>query len=236
METKGICQYCGISLNGMSQLRTRKYCTATCRNKYRLRQKKPEVREKLWAHEKTVFDTAMEMHWSGEESGAIARRLNIPVGTVYSWVHDFGSRRQRREPLKRLLQLAESAEEWLGALREGTDQDNGSFEAQPIHLVCGIFRGGSVDRFTSIIYESLHDNPLNGKEYAFCNKMRNTITTFAWIAPVFQITKHIKMHGTFIWPREELSKTIEVTRAEFERLLFVNKQEILAERMAKSLK
>ena len=229
------CQYCGASLKGMCQLNTRKFCSATCRNKFKLRQKKPEVQAKLWQHEQSVFSTAMEMHWNGEESVMIARMLGIPVGTVYSWVHDFGSRRQRREPLKKLLRIAASAEEWLEALRENTSQDNASFEAQPIKLVCGTFQGGSVNKFTSIVYESLHENPLSGSVYAFCNKMRNTITTFAWKHPVFQITKQIKMHGTFIWPHKELGSTIEVTRAEFERILFLNKMEILEERTAKSL-
>jgi hypothetical protein len=186
-------------------------------------------------HEKSVFETAMELHWSGEESGAIARRLSIPVGTVYSWVHDFGSQRQRREPLKKLLNIAQSAEEWLEALRKNTLQGDDPFEALTIHLVCGVFHGQSVDKLTSIIYESLHDNPLSGNVYAFCNKMRNTITTFAWKSPVFHITKHIKMYGTFLWPHEYLGKTIEVTKAEFDRLLFLNKQEILADRIAKNL-
>jgi hypothetical protein len=186
-------------------------------------------------HDKNVFETAMELHWSGEESGAIARRLGIPVGTVYSWVHDFGAARERREPLKKRLCTARSAEEWLTALREDTDADNETFANQTIHLVCGTVQCGSAARFTSIIYESLHDNPLSGVIYAFCNKMRNTITTFAWKTPVFQITKHVKMHGTFIWPSEELGGKIEVTRPEFDRLLFLNKQEILAERMAKNL-
>jgi hypothetical protein len=189
---------------------------------------------KLWEHEKSVFETAMELHWSGEESGAIARRLKIPVGTMYSWVHDFGSQRERKEPLKKLLQTAESAEAWLNALREHSPSKP-AFEDLTIHLVCGTFHGQSVDRFTAVIYEGLNHNPLNGNTYAFCNKMRNTITTFAWKEPVFQITKNIKLHGTFIWPGENLGRIIEVTNPEFNRLLFLNKQEILAERMAKNL-
>jgi transposase-like protein len=238
MEEKKIiqyCQHCGIKLDKSTQQQTRKYCSRLCRERARQRRMYPNRPHKLWVHEKSVFETAMELHWNGEESGAIARRLDIPVGTVYSWVHDFGSQKQRKEPLKKLLSIAASAEEWLKALRENTFQDNDTFETLTLHLVCGTFQGQSVDRFTSIIYESLHDNPLSGSVYAFCNKMRNTITTFAWKFPVFQITKHIKMHGTFLWPQVDLGKTIEVTRAEFERLLFLNKQEILSERMAKNI-
>jgi len=43
------------------------------------------------------------------------------------------------------------------------------------------------------------------------------------------------MHGTFIWPHEDLGKTIEATKAEFDRLLFLNKQERTAEKIAESL-
>ena len=110
-----------------------------------------------------------------------------------------------------------------------------SFEDLNIILVCGTIQGQSVDRLTSVIYESLHDNPLSGNVYAFCNKMQNTITAFAWKSAVFKSEKYVKMHGTFIWPQADLGKTIEVTKTEFERLIFLNKQEILAERTAKSI-
>jgi len=175
----------------------------------------------------------MELHWGGEESGAIARRLSIPVGTVYSWVHDFGGQRQRKEPLKQLLYKAKSGGEWLAALRENTQGDRS--ENSPIHLVCGMVHGQSVEKFTGIIYEALNENPLIGNTYAFCNKTRTTISTFAWNPPVFHIAKHIKMYGTYIWPGENLGRTIEVTRTEFDRLLFLNKQEIITEKIAKNI-
>jgi hypothetical protein len=154
---------------------------------------------------------------------------------MHSWVHEFGSQRQRKEPLKKQLQAAGSAEEWQEALRENTPAEDGGFDDLPVQLVCGRIHGQSAAKFTSVIYERLQDNPLSGSIYAFCNKTGTVITTFAWKEPVYQITKNIKLHGTFIWPDEELGKTIEVTRGEFNRLLFLNKQEILAERMAKNL-
>jgi len=134
----------------------------------------------------------------------------------YSWVHDFGSQRQRKEPLKKQLHMAQSAEEWINVLRENTLSDDETFENLTIHLVCGTFHGQSVDKLAGVISESLHDNPMCGKIYAFCNKMRNNITTFTWKSPVFNIAKYIKVYGTFIWPSEDLGKTIEVTKAEFD--------------------
>jgi len=188
----------------------------------------------------------MEMYWSGFGGFQIARRTGIPVGTIYSWIHDFGGQREReilpilpkpikKKPIKERLGAAKSAEEWLLALREHTLLNGDASEELTIHLVCGTLRGQSALKLSSFIYESLNDNPQSGNIYAFCNKTRTAIATFTWKYPVFHITKHVKMHGTFIWPHEDLGKTIEVTKAEFDRLLFLNKQEILADRIAKSL-
>ena len=227
------CLYCGKEFTYPAHYTDRKYCSRSCGSKGSYNRKGTDSNGRVWEHKKDVFDEAMERYWSGEECGVISRRLNIPVGTVYSWVHDFGGRRQRKEPLKKLLYNAKSAEEWLAALREDTKSD--SFDDMPVRLVCGMFRGFSAERFTSIIYERLNENPLNRNVYAFCSRMRNTITTFAWKPPVFNIAKHIKMHGTFIWPDEKLGLSIEVTKAEFDRLIFLNKQEIISEKMVKNL-
>ena len=226
------CHYCGDSFRIESGKTGQKYCRRQCGSKATYKRQYRNNENKLWEHEKSVFETAMEMHWSGEESGAISRKLNIPVGTMYSWIHDFGRQRKRKESLKKRLHMAKTSEEWLKALREATAGE--VYGDMPIHLVCGVFHGQSVGKFTSIIFERLNENPLSGNVYAFCNKTRTAITTFAWTPPVFNIAKHIKMHGTFIWPGEELGRTIEVAKPEFERLLFLSKQEIIAEKIAKN--
>jgi hypothetical protein len=172
----------------------------------------------------------MELHWGGVESATIARHLNIPVGTIYSWVHDFGGQKQRKQckqymvkmsmlPLKKQLCLAENTDEWLEVLRDNTNQDNESFKDLPIHLVCGTLHGQSVNKLSTVIFEILNDNPLNGKVYAFCNKCRNTITVLSWKEPIFNIAKYIKVSGTFIWPHKDLGTSIEVTTSEFEYLV-----------------
>ena len=227
------CKYCGKKFTAHPKKPSHNYCSRQCGSKATYKRQNYNATSSVWGHEKSVFETAMELHWNGEESGAISRKLQIPVGTIYSWVHDFGSQRQRKEPLKKLLNTAQSAVEWLNALRKNTESV--ADEDMPIYLVCGLFCGQSVDRLTSIIFERLNESPLNGNVYAFCNKTKNTITTFAWKPPVFNIAKHVKMHGTFIWPGENLGRTIEVTNSEFNRLILLNKQEILAERTAKTL-
>jgi len=74
-----------------------------------------------------------------------------------------------------------------------------------------------------VIYEKLKYDPLVGETFAFCNKCGNVITTIAWREPIYHIEKYVKTQGTFIWPEEKLGRTIEVTKAEFEHLVYLKK-------------
>jgi transposase-like protein len=230
------CVYCGVELPVSSQLHKRKYCSKSCSNKYKWRIKKPDCQEKLWQHEAEVFERAMELYWCGLGGAEIARHFAIPAGTVYSWIHDFGGQKERVEPAvlpevmrlkspKERFRAAKSADEWLEVLRDNTPAAEDSFEDLSARLVCGVIHGQSVSKLSTVIYESLKENPLSGMSYAFCNKRQNTITVLAWKAPVFNISRYMKAYGTFIWPHENLGTTIEVTNAEFDRLLFLKKCE-----------
>ena len=232
------CLYCGTELPITSQLVNRKYCGITCKNKYKLRQKKPCVQAKLWQHEPEVFESAMEMYWQGYGGAAIAYYLGISVNTAYSWIHDFGEQRERcastelpaiiRPAIKSrkdLFRDAESDVAWYNILRENASTNAESFEDVPIRLVCGVLHGQSAGKLAGVISDRLKENPLSGRSYAFCSKGRNTVTVIAWKSPVYVLSKYVKAHGTFIWPHENLGETIEVTRAEFEALLFMNKYE-----------
>ena len=237
MKRNKKCVYCGGELPGSSQLYKRKYCSKSCSNKYKLRIKKPDVESKLWQHEPEVFKSAMEMYWSGLGGAEIAGHFAIPAGTVYSWIHDFGEGRIRTEPKvlpkiifpiikppQKQFKEAKSACEWLGALRESAAMSEEPMSDLPIRLVCGVLHGQSAGKLAAVIAESLKENPLSGMSYAFCNKCYNTITVIAWKAPIYELSKYVKVRGTFTWPGENLGKTIEVTRAEFDGLLFIKKR------------
>ena len=99
MQRNENCIYCGTKLPESSQSYKLKYCSITCSNKYKLRLKKPDVQEKLWVHEPEIFKQAMEMYRSGAGSAAIARKPDIPVGAMYSRVHDYGGERERAQPM-----------------------------------------------------------------------------------------------------------------------------------------
>jgi hypothetical protein len=219
----------------MCQLHKRKFCCVTCGNKYKLRQKKPDVQEKLWVHKSEIFEQAMEMYWAGIGSAAIARKLEIPVGTMYSWVHDFGGKYERAEPiiyvdaekphawsLKECFRQAESAEEWLAVLQKSV-QNEIPREDEVVRLVCGKLQGQSAARLGMVIYEKLKADPLGGETFAFCNKGGNVITTISWREPIYHIAKYVRTHGTFIWPEGKLGVTIEVTKAELEHLIRLKK-------------
>jgi len=236
------CIYCGAKLPESAQSHKRKYCGESCRNKYKLRIKKPGVQAKLWQHEPEVFERAMEMYWSGIGSARIARHLGIPVGTMYSWVHDFGGQKKRAEPiieykekpihiwsLKECFRLAQSAEDWHGILENNAIQAEEPSANASISLVCGKLHGQSAGKCAAVVYEKLKENPMNGKTYAFCNKCANAITTISWNEPIYHIARYIKTHGTFIWPDEKLGKSIEVTKGEFEYLISLQKRRKNAE-------
>ncbi|GHV19481.1 hypothetical protein FACS18949_17600 [Clostridia bacterium] len=244
MQESKKCLHCGAELPVSSQLYKRKYCSESCANKYRLRIKKPDVQAKLWQHDPKVFEAAMGMYRNGYGGAEIARRFGVPAGTAYSWIHDFGEGRIRAEPKvlakaerpvikspKERLREAESADEWHKALRESTAMSEETLEALPIRLVCGVLHGQSAGKLAAVIAEVLKENPLNGRKYAFCNKCHNTITVIAWKDPIYELSKYVKVHGTFLWPDEKLGRTIEVTSTEFEGLLFLKKQG----KMSKSL-
>ena len=231
------CLYCGTRLKDISQLHRRKYCSTTCKNKYTLRLKKPDVQAKLWQHDPHVFEEAMNMYWNGSGGAMIAREYEIPAGTVYSWIHDFGRQKERVDlttlprsvqlkgkPLRERFAMAETVDEWRGVLQEHAEQNNVDSAETPIYLVCRLLHGQSVNKLASIIFENLKADPLSGNTFAFCNKCRNIITTISWKEPLYNITKHIKTHGTFFWPHEDFGDAIQVTKAELEHLITLNKQ------------
>jgi hypothetical protein len=190
----------------------------------------------VWGHEKSIFEGAMEMYWSGISSAVIARHFGIPVGTMYSWVHDFGGQRDRAEPilqfkeksthirsLKESFRLARNADEWLEILHNSPSQNEETYENTVINLVCGKLHGQSAGKLAAVVYEKLKCDPCSGKTYAFCNKCGNAITTISWSKPIYHIERYIKTHGTYIWPDEKLGKSIEITRAGFEHLISLQK-------------
>jgi transposase-like protein len=224
MQKNERCLQCGTNLSGMTNPWQRKYCTKLCGERFRYRMKYPEKPHKLWQHEQTVFEGALEMHYTGIGGAEIARHYKIPTGTVYSWIHDYGERNRRFRVLKKQLPVVQNADEWVQYLRENSPINTDDSDNPIVHLVCKTVNGTSnVNILGAIIFERLKVNPLNGEMFAFCNKGRNQITTIVWTGAMFNVTKHVKTHGTFMWMREDLSESIDITLLEFEYLISLEK-------------
>ena len=231
------CLYCGKNFTYPAHSVHRKYCSRSCGSKASYNKGSANTLNKVWGYDKKIFDAVMEMYWSGFGGAEIARHFSIPAGTIYSWIHDYGERRVRAEPKvlpkiirpiikspKEQFKEAKSADDWLDALRESAAKSEDTMSEMPIRLVCGVLHGQSAGKLATVIAESLNENPLSGISYAFCNKCYNTITVIAWKAPIYELSKYVKVHGTFIWPGNNLGRIIEVSRSEFDGLLFVKKQ------------
>jgi transposase len=215
-----ICEHWGKSLSGMRPLSNRKYCSRSCRAKAgraRRYMPAPSGRQKL------KFDPALRMqalalYWDGLGRAEIAQCLDVACGTVCSWVFDFGDLRERRKPTRQRLREAQTAGEWLEALRDAAPLSQGDPPA--VRLVCGELRGNcGMNRLVTTITEALRQNPFGGDTFAFCNMMRNTIYTITWKQPVFHIVRLPKMYGCYVWPRIEFGPFIEIAQNEFEYLL-----------------
>ena len=115
--------------------------------------------------------------------------------------------------LNQRLAHAKNAQEWVNILHEETELSVG---AGSITLVCGtIHGGGAVGRYADIVLHKLRQELAQGRRFAFCNVLRNTITTIEWRGENFYLTRTIKTKGTFSWPGEELGDFLVITDAAF---------------------
>ena len=231
--TDRICQHCGKSLAGMSNLTARKYCSSSCGNKAWYAEKNP-VRKQM-RFNPVLRAEALELYWGGLGGTAIAKHFGISKGTVFSWIHDFGGQRERVKTIaatrlktpKQRLRDVENAGEWLQALRDGASENSPDSQLPSLRLVCDTVSGNcGMNQMVSIISECLKLNPLNGEVFAFCNKQYNIITTITWEEPVFNIKKIQKPYGSYPWPHEDFGKSIVVTSSEFEYMISFSKKRL----------
>jgi transposase-like protein len=173
---------------------------------------------------------ALELYQDGLDCGSIAQHLDVPKQKVKNWVHrskviksaEISPKITTLRPLRRQLEDAQTAEEWSEILRNS--------EAMPeltdtVILVCARLHGsGAPGRYIGIASEQFwQEGFYDGVCVAFCNILKNAITTIEWRGENFHLTRTFKTSGTFVWPDEKLGCSIEVTRGEFERLISLKK-------------
>jgi len=124
--------------------------------------------------------------------------------------------------LRRRLENAETADEWAELLRNSASTTE---KSDTIILVCDRLHGsGGFGRYIGIASEQFwHGNFCDGVCVAFCNILKDSITTIEWRGENFYLTRTLKTAGAFVWPDEKLGRSIEVTRVEFDYLISLKK-------------
>lgn len=222
-----VCRYCGVELAGMRRIGKRKYCSRSCGNKAKYREKHPEAQSRQ-RHTSALLEAALGLYWKGLGGRAIAVHLGIPEGTVHSWIHEFGGEKERMKPytphyllpFKQRLREAKTAEEWVEALRTKALPNCENESGKSVRLVCETVDGRKdAPGLVTIIVECLKSNPFCGEVFAFCNKSYTAITTVIWENNMFVTTGFHKISGSFVWPHEKLGQAIEVSSHEFEYMI-----------------
>ena len=124
--------------------------------------------------------------------------------------------------MRRQLENAKTADEWAEMLRNSASVTE---KSDTVILVCArLYGSGAPGRYIGIASEQFwHEGFYEGICVAFCNVLKNAITTIEWRGENFHLTRTFKTSGAFVWPDEKLGRSIEVTRAEFEHLISLKK-------------
>jgi len=224
--SKRSCPICGGSLPMPLH---RKYCSDKCnrRAKY-VRQIAAEGREGRQVDERR--DIVIDLYRRGFKPAIIVQNVGVTKNQVKRWIFRSGVRKADRmpssvitlRPLRHRLDAAKTADEWTEILRNSASATE---KSDTVILVCARLHGsGAPGRYIGIATEQFwHESFYDGVCVAFCNILKNAITTIEWRGENFHLTRTFKTSGTFVWPDEQLGKSIQVTRAEFEHLISLKK-------------
>ena len=205
----------------------RKYCSEKCQRKARYARNAAAKGTKPRSYNYERRQEAIELYQRGFHYALIAEMLNVPKQRAKNWIYRSDITKEFRS-LRHQLENANTVDEWTETLRNSTVPAERS---DTVILVCSRLHGsGAPGRYVSIAAEQFWcENFHGGTCVAFCNILKNAITTVEWRGENFHLTRTFKVSGTFVWPDEKLGKSIEVTRAEFERLICLKKQNKNAE-------
>ena len=223
--SKCACPICGKDVPPPAN---RKYCSDKCkrRAKYERSRTVKGIKRRFIDYENRK--KALELYQCGFEYALIAQKIDVPQQKVKKWLYRSDVVKNFR-PLRRQLENAKTAEEWSEILRNSKIPAQGRLDA--VVLVCARLHGsGAPGRYISIAAEQIwREDFYDGVCVAFCNILKNAITTIEWRGDNFHLTRTFKTSGTFVWPNENLGRSIEITRVEFDRLISLKKQRKNAE-------
>jgi hypothetical protein len=225
--SKRACPICG---KDVPPPLNRKYCSKKCcqNAKYERSLEAKGIKKRFIDYEGRR--KTLELYQGGLDCCFIAQHLGIPKQRVENWAHhskvtksaEISPEMAALRPLRRQLEDAKTADEWAELLRNSISVAERS---NRVMLVCARLHGsGAPGRYIGIASEQYwHEDFYDGVCVAFCNILKNAITTIEWRGENFHLTRTFKTSGTFVWPDEKLGRSIEVTRAAFEHLISLKK-------------
>jgi len=220
---KHVCAICGeelpLPLN-------RKYCSKQCAQTASYNkelEKQGRERRSIDARRQIAVD----LYEQGFEPSVIAEHLDVAKQKVKNWIH-WGQAKKPDDispevilfrPLRQQLRDVTTADEWAQILEQNAHEACAGKSI--VILVCGrLHGGGAPGRYAAIAAEQFYREAFcDGIRLAFCNILRNAITTIEWRGGNFHLTRIIKPSGTFLWPDENLGRSVVVSAAAFEHLL-----------------
>lgn len=221
------CLFCGRLLPKHSLLY--KYCSKSCSRKAKYDHQNAVKGRTTHRVDHIKRNRAIELFARGLDSGSIARYLDTSAQEVKGWIYTHSVKRADELcpelvpllPLRDRLKRAQSAEEWRNILHNVA----GSFGMPGLVVLVteALHGGGSPGRYTTIVLEKLRQNPVGGVKFAFCNLLKNAVTTIEWRDENVHLTRTLKMSGTFVWPDEHLGDFVTVTKEAFSHLLSYQK-------------
>ena len=231
-----VCKCCGEEFVGEKSRRP-VYCSRDCNNKshsYAGSSKQIAIEEICLPPSSATRHAAKEMRAAGKSIKKIAAALDCNLGTAQGWLRNTGQKtasahhRPFSEPFFRYI-YARNAAEWRAVLQD-------EMQSSPVYaglelpqgktviLVCDTIHARTKLYALPAIAESLGFDPLDGKTYAFCGILRETLVFFRWDGGGFQLTKRQRNYGRYVWPSGKVGNSIAVTALEFEFILYGSQQ------------
>jgi transposase len=95
-----------------------------------------------------------------------------------------------------------------------------NFNGCKVYLACGAtdFRN-SINGLTEIVQMSFGQNPFDGSLYVFCNRKKDGIKILEWDRDGMSLYYKRLERGTYRWPDENGSQTMELTAEELSIML-----------------
>jgi transposase len=229
------CPQCGNEFERSDKTK-RECCSLTCAHKWNWRNERDEIRRKAEKQKGSEnpgdFKAwVLSLHSAGYSRGAIIDALGLPLRTFRGWIEQHNKEcKQSGLPKKRgyprNYKGPQTAEEWLSALRNGSESIDSEriitdeIDGRPIHLVCGAtVSGKGADCLCADIQARLKMNPFSGEVFVYCGKRYDRVRYIYWDGGGFNVITRRCESGTYPWPPSKIGEVICATDKDLDLIL-----------------